>query len=88
MSPTWQPALSGDVAVPACYARQGERAFETYWTNRRGVEAVDNSNALLDSEPPRPEMRAQLWTDARAPQMRWAAAARMLDGPHELERNT
>ena len=31
-----------------CYVRQGERVFETYWTNGRGVEAMDNSNALLD----------------------------------------
>src|SRR6266478_9549761 len=31
-----------------CYVRQGEREFETYWTNGRGVEAMDKSNALLD----------------------------------------
>ena len=31
-----------------CYLRQGERVFETYWTNGRGVEAVDNSYSLLD----------------------------------------
>jgi predicted dithiol-disulfide oxidoreductase (DUF899 family) len=31
-----------------CYVRQGERVFETYWTNGRGVEAMDNGNALLD----------------------------------------
>ncbi|MEO8181363.1 MAG: DUF899 family protein [Deltaproteobacteria bacterium] len=31
-----------------CYLRQGSRVFETYWTTRRGVEAMDNSNALLD----------------------------------------
>ena len=31
-----------------CYLRQGSRVFETYWTTTRGVEAVDNSNALLD----------------------------------------
>jgi predicted dithiol-disulfide oxidoreductase (DUF899 family) len=31
-----------------CYVRDGERVFETYWTNGRGVEAMDNSNALLD----------------------------------------
>ena len=31
-----------------CYVRQGEREFETYWTNGRGVEAMDNNNALLD----------------------------------------
>ena len=31
-----------------CYLRQGSRVFETYWTTRRGVEAMGNSYALLD----------------------------------------
>jgi predicted dithiol-disulfide oxidoreductase (DUF899 family) len=31
-----------------CYLRQGPRVFETYWTTRRGVEAMDNSYRLLD----------------------------------------
>jgi predicted dithiol-disulfide oxidoreductase (DUF899 family) len=31
-----------------CYVRDRERVFETYWTNGRGVEAMDNSYALLD----------------------------------------
>jgi predicted dithiol-disulfide oxidoreductase (DUF899 family) len=31
-----------------CYLRQGSRVFETYWTTRRGVEAMDNSDRLLD----------------------------------------
>jgi len=31
-----------------CYLRQGSSVFETYWTTTRGVEAMDNSNALLD----------------------------------------
>jgi len=31
-----------------CYLRQGERVFETYWTNGRGVEAMDSSYGLLD----------------------------------------
>jgi predicted dithiol-disulfide oxidoreductase (DUF899 family) len=31
-----------------CYLRQGDRVFETYWTTRRGVEAMDNSYRLLD----------------------------------------
>jgi hypothetical protein len=26
-----------------CYLRRGDRVFETYWTARRGVEAMDNS---------------------------------------------
>jgi predicted dithiol-disulfide oxidoreductase (DUF899 family) len=28
--------------------RQGSKVFETYWTTRRGVEAMDNSYRLLD----------------------------------------
>jgi predicted dithiol-disulfide oxidoreductase (DUF899 family) len=31
-----------------CYLRQGSRVLETYWTTRRGVEAMDNSYRLLD----------------------------------------
>ncbi|MBV9374104.1 MAG: DUF899 family protein [Alphaproteobacteria bacterium] len=31
-----------------CYLRQGSEVFETYWTTRRGVEAMDNSYRLLD----------------------------------------
>ena len=31
-----------------CYVRDGDRVFETYWTTRRGVEAMDNSFALMD----------------------------------------
>jgi predicted dithiol-disulfide oxidoreductase (DUF899 family) len=32
----------------ACYLRDGNRVFETYWTTRRGVEAMDYSYALMD----------------------------------------
>ncbi|HEX7662047.1 MAG TPA: DUF899 family protein [Pseudonocardiaceae bacterium] len=31
-----------------CYLRDGDRAFETYWTTGRGVEAMDSSYALMD----------------------------------------
>jgi predicted dithiol-disulfide oxidoreductase (DUF899 family) len=31
-----------------CYLREGDRVFETYWTNGRGVEAIDNSYSLMD----------------------------------------
>ena len=31
-----------------CYLRDGDRVFETYWTTGRGVEAMDNSYALMD----------------------------------------
>jgi predicted dithiol-disulfide oxidoreductase (DUF899 family) len=32
-----------------CYLRDGNRVFETYWTSRRGVEAMDYSLALMDA---------------------------------------
>lgn len=31
-----------------CYLCQGSKIFETYWTTRRGVEAMDNNYRLLD----------------------------------------
>jgi predicted dithiol-disulfide oxidoreductase (DUF899 family) len=31
-----------------CYLRDVDRVFETYWTKRRGVEAMDYSYALMD----------------------------------------
>ena len=30
-----------------CYLRDGDRVFETYWTNGRGVEMMDNTYALM-----------------------------------------
>ncbi|MCW2756334.1 MAG: hypothetical protein JWO46_80 [Nocardioidaceae bacterium] len=30
------------------YVRDGDRVFETYWTNGRGVEAMNNGYSLLD----------------------------------------
>jgi predicted dithiol-disulfide oxidoreductase (DUF899 family) len=34
-----------------CYLRDSDRVFETYWTTRRGVEAMDFSYALMDLTP-------------------------------------
>jgi predicted dithiol-disulfide oxidoreductase (DUF899 family) len=31
-----------------CYLREDDRVFETYWTTRRGAEAMDYSYALMD----------------------------------------
>ena len=31
-----------------CYLRDEDRVYETYWTTGRGLEAMDNSYALLD----------------------------------------
>ncbi len=34
-----------------CYLQEGGRVFETYWTNGRGVETLDNIFALMDLTP-------------------------------------
>ena len=44
-----------------CYLRQGSNVFETYWTTRRGVEALDNSYALLDLTV---HGRQEMWEDS------------------------
>lgn len=44
-----------------CYLREGDRVFETYWTLRRGVEAMDNSYALMDLTP---YGRREAWEDS------------------------
>lgn len=44
-----------------CYLRQGSRVFETYWTTRRGVEAMDNSFRLLDLTV---YGRQEMWEDS------------------------
>jgi predicted dithiol-disulfide oxidoreductase (DUF899 family) len=51
------------------YLRQEDRVFETYWTRRRGVEALDNSYALMDLTV---YGRQEAWEDSPAgwPQQR------------------
>jgi predicted dithiol-disulfide oxidoreductase (DUF899 family) len=44
-----------------CYLRQGSKVFETYWTTRRGVEAMDNSYRLLDLTV---YGRQEMWEDS------------------------
>ena len=34
--------------MKACYLRDGDRVFETYWTTGRGCEAMGNSYGMLD----------------------------------------
>jgi predicted dithiol-disulfide oxidoreductase (DUF899 family) len=46
-----------------CYLRQGANVFETYWTTRRGVEAMDNSYRLLDLTV---HGRQERWEDSPA----------------------
>ena len=44
-----------------CYLRDGDRVFETYWTNGRGAEAMDNNLALMDLTP---YGRQEAWEDS------------------------
>jgi predicted dithiol-disulfide oxidoreductase (DUF899 family) len=46
-----------------CYLRQGSNVFETYWTTRRGVEAMDNNYRLLDLTV---HGRQEAWEDSPA----------------------
>ena len=46
-----------------CYLRDGGRVFETYWTKRRGVEAMDYNYALMDLTA---YGRQEAWEDAPA----------------------
>ncbi|HEX8008192.1 MAG TPA: DUF899 family protein [Trebonia sp.] len=62
-----------------CYVRDGDLVFETYWTTRRGVEAMDYSYALMDltvygrqepwedSLPGWPQQCSNVRTDGGAP---------------------
>ena len=53
-----------------CYLREGSKVFETYWTTRRGVEAMGNTYRLLDMTV---YGRQEAWEDSPAgwPQ-RWS----------------
>jgi predicted dithiol-disulfide oxidoreductase (DUF899 family) len=55
------------------YVRQGSKVFETYWTTRRGVEAMDNTFHLLDLTV---YGRQEKWEDSPGgwPQLREGAA--------------
>jgi predicted dithiol-disulfide oxidoreductase (DUF899 family) len=57
-----------------CYLRQGSNVFETYWTTRRGVEAMDNSYRLLDLTV---YGRQETWEDSPTGWPRWP------DGVHQ-----
>jgi predicted dithiol-disulfide oxidoreductase (DUF899 family) len=59
-----------------CYLRHGDRVFETYWTNGRGVEAMDNSNALLDLTV---YGRQETWEDSPAG---WPRRSEITGEPH------
>jgi predicted dithiol-disulfide oxidoreductase (DUF899 family) len=46
---SWDRLLAGrHFGMKACYLRDGDRVFETYWTTSRGCEVMANSYAMLD----------------------------------------
>jgi len=55
-----------------CYLRQGSKVFETYWTTRRGVEAMDNSYRLLDLTV---YGRQETWEDSPVGWPKWPESA-------------
>jgi predicted dithiol-disulfide oxidoreductase (DUF899 family) len=64
----------------ACYLRDGDRVFETYWTKHRGVEAMDYSYALMDLTV---YGRQEAWEDSPAGWPRDGHASRTVGGsPH------
>ena len=75
-----------------CYLRDGDRVFETYWTTRRGVEAMDYSYALMDltvygrqeswedSPPSWPQRCSNARTQSGAPD--WSPASECPTGRH------
>ena len=61
-----------------CYLRQGSKVFETYWTTRRGVEAMDNTYRLLDLTV---YGRQETWEDSPSGWPRWP------EGEHQYRTN-
>jgi predicted dithiol-disulfide oxidoreductase (DUF899 family) len=70
-----------------CYLRDGDRVFETFWTNGRGVEAMDNSYGLMDLTvygrqekweespagwPQRWELNREIWRTNGRPTAQWS----------------
>jgi predicted dithiol-disulfide oxidoreductase (DUF899 family) len=70
-----------------CYLRDGDRVFETYWTNGRGVEAMDNTYGLMDLTvygrqekweespagwPQRWEVNREIWRTNGRPTAQWS----------------
>jgi len=53
-----------------CYLRQESDVFETYWTNGRGVEAMDNNYGLLDLTV---YGRQESWEDSPTGWPQWRA---------------
>ena len=60
-----------------CYLRDGDRVYETYWTTIRGVEAMDNSYALMDLTV---FGRQEAWEDSPAGWPQQCTNTRTMDG--------
>jgi predicted dithiol-disulfide oxidoreductase (DUF899 family) len=65
-----------------CYLRQGDKVFETYWTTRRGVEAMDYSYALMDLTV---YGRQEPWEDSPAGWPQQCTYTRTSSGPPTWE---
>lgn len=50
-----------DFGMKACYLRDGDRVFETYWSTSRGVESMAGSYAMLDMTV---YGRQEVWEDS------------------------
>jgi predicted dithiol-disulfide oxidoreductase (DUF899 family) len=61
-----------------CYVRDGDRVFETWWTTLRGVEAMDNSYALMDLTV---YGRQETWEDSPSGWPQQCTNTRTADGP-------
>jgi predicted dithiol-disulfide oxidoreductase (DUF899 family) len=61
-----------------CYLRDGGRVFETYWTKRRGVEAMDYSYALMDLTV---YGRQETWEDSPPGWPQACTVTRTAEGP-------
>ena len=65
-----------------CYLREGDRVFETYWTKRRGAEAMDYSYALMDLSV---YGRQEKWEDSPAGWPQQCTYTRTKSGPPSWE---
>jgi predicted dithiol-disulfide oxidoreductase (DUF899 family) len=63
-----------------CYLRHDDRVFETYWTKRRGVEAMDYNYALMDLTV---HGRREAWEDSPVGWPRVGHSMRTEAGPPE-----
>ncbi|GAA4980235.1 DUF899 family protein [Actinopolymorpha pittospori] len=61
----------------ACYLREGDRVFETYWTTGRGVEVMDQTYGLLDRTA---YGRQEEWEDSPAGWPRIAGGSSRTNG--------